>query len=1193
MSEIPALFYHTLFDDASDAIFLIQDGIFTDCNRRACEILDCARTDIIGNTPLAFSVAKQTDGAPSQERIRDTIEGALDGKPQFIRWLCKRSNGSEFYADIKIRRIDLPHGPIIQAILRDTTDLVLAESALKESEERSRAIIEIAADGILAIDAKDKILLANPTLCHLTGYSRDELLGREVTELMPERYRAQHRAGFNHFLATGSPTMPWRNMAFLLKHKTGHEIPVEVSFGEQQVRSGHMFIGVIRDVTEKRLRDQALRDSEARYRALFENMLHGYAYCRMRYVDGIPQDFIYLDVNPAFETLTGLHDVVGKWISEVIPGIRDDNPELFDTYGRVASSGRPEHFETHLPALKIWFSVSVYCPEAEHFVAVFDNITGRKQSMLALESQREYSQMLLDSMAEGMYGVDTRGICTFVNQAMLRMLGYEHTDDLLGRHMHEVIHHSHPDGSPYPQDECRAYQSYLEKKPCHVDNEVFWRKDGSAIPIEYWAYPMYRVGELVGSVVTFQDITQRRQDHEKLLAARQLLQDVIETVPNFIFWKDLQSRYLGCNLAFARMAGLARPEDLIGKDDYAFNWREFAHLYQLDDAATIDSGKSKLNYIEPLSLSDGATRWLETSKVPLRDRQGTVIGVLGVFQDITERIHAEARQRQMATVFESTMEGVMITNAKAGIIAVNHAFTEITGYTEAEVIGKNPRLLQSGRQDVSFFQTMWTSVNETGLWQGELWNRRKNGEIFPEWLTINAVRDEKGQLVNYVGVFSDISQIKDSEAQLAHLAHHDPLTNLPNRLLLNARIEHAIKRAQRDNTNIAILFIDLDRFKTVNDSLGHPIGDVLLQQVARTLSGCVRDEDTIARLGGDEFVVVLEGLTGVDYASNVTKKIQAAIAKPFDLDGDVLYISASIGISLYPSDGEDVATLLKNADAAMYRSKADGGNVFRYYSAELTRSARERLSMEAGLRQGIEAQQFTLYYQPQISVSDGSLIGAEALIRWQHPVSGLISPLRFIPLAEETGLIVPLGEWVLTMACEQTKQWLHTQQANFVMAVNLSARQFQQPDLARRIRAYLEVAGLNPAQLELEITESAIMGQGPEAVAKLRALKDLGVKIAIDDFGTGYSSLAYLRRFPVDTLKIDQSFMRDIPNDIQAMEIATIIIAMGRNLHMKVLAEGVETEAQLAFLTQHGCDHYQGYLYSPPIPAADFERFLR
>jgi diguanylate cyclase (GGDEF)-like protein/PAS domain S-box-containing protein len=726
-----------------------------------------------------------------------------------------------------------------------------------------------------------------------------------------------------------------------------------------------------------------------------------------------------------------------------------------------------------------------------------------------------------------------------------------------------------------------------------VDDEVFWRRDGTSFPVEYWAHTLRRLGETVGSVVTFQNISKRRQAEQKLQDARQMLQHVIDTVPNVVFWKDRDLRYLGCNDAFAHLAGLQRPEEIIGKDDYALVWRKVADLYQRDDAEVISSGTPKLNIIEPMIMEDGATTWLETSKVPLQDAGGETIGVLGVFRDITERMRTEEKLRQAATVFENTMEGVVITNPDGDIVAVNPAFTNITGYSEAEVLGKNPRVRRSERHGKSYYQAMWASIQETGSWRGEIWNRRKTGEVYPEWLSINTVWDETGKITNYVAVFADISQMKRSEAELDHLAHHDPLTELPNRLLLNARLEYAIQRAHRENSSLAVLFLDLDRFKTVNDSLGHPVGDQLLKSVAALLGACVRSEDTVARLGGDEFVILLEGVGDSGAAADIAEKILNALNKRYDLNGQAVFVSASIGISIYPADGRDGTTLLKNADAALYRSKEEGRNTFRFYSAELTRVAHDRLNLESELRRAIEQKEFVLYYQPQVDVSSGAIVGAEALVRWQHPQFGIISPLRFIPLAEETGLILQLGDWVLNAACEQLQTWLDSGLPPITLAVNLSPRQFQHRDLVNQLRTVLDATGLPPRLLELELTEGAIMERGEAAVATLQELKDLGLRLSIDDFGTGYSSLAYLRRFPIDTLKIDRSFMRDIPRDTGAMEIASTIIVMAHNLHMRVLAEGVETREQLDFLQRNGCDSYQGFLSSRPVTAESFEKLLR
>ncbi|HYQ72282.1 MAG TPA: PAS domain S-box protein, partial [Gammaproteobacteria bacterium] len=788
-----------------------------------------------------------------------------------------------------------------------------------------------------------------------------------------------------------------------------------------------------------------LLESEKRYHSLFENMLHGYAYCRMLFEYGAPVDFVIIEINPAFKTLTGLGDVVGKRVCEIIPGFRQRNPEIFESYDRLPMTGATERFEIYVEPLGFWFSVSIHSPAPEHFVAVFDNITRhkkaetvlrdnearykalfhgnsdavylygltpsgepdrfvevnaeacrrlgyseaellnlkpqdidagdidkkrhvtqtlmaegravfeiehvakdgrkipeeisaslielqgrpmalsiardsreRKRALTTLKETQEHSQMLLDTMAEGMYGVDTRGFCTFVNQSFLKILGYEREEDLLGSHIHEMIHHSHADGSHYPSDECRVYRTYRGNRSSHVDDEVFWRRDGTSFPVEYWSHPLQRNGETVGSVVTFQDISSRRLAEEKLQSVRQMLQHIINTVPNYVFWKDRDSVYLGCNEAFAQLACLQHPEEIIGKYDHELAWSKYANQYRRDDAEVISSGTAKLNIVEPMRMRDGSAGWLETSKVPLRDAQGQIIGVLGVFNDITARVHSEEKLRQTAKVFESTMEGIVITNPDAEIIAVNPAFTDITGYSEAEALGKNPRIRQSGRHDRSFYQAMWASLLETGSWRGEIWNRRKTGETYPEWLTINTVSDESGKIANYVAVFADISQIKRSEMELNHLAHHDPLTELPNRLLLDARLEYAIQHAQREGTSLTVLFIDLDRFKIVNDSLGHPAGDQLLRSVAALLSACVRGEDTVARLGGDEFVIVLEGVGDTSVASEMAEKILNNLSKRYDLYGQSVFIGASIGISTYPADGRDSMTLLKNADAAMY-----------------------------------------------------------------------------------------------------------------------------------------------------------------------------------------------------------------------------------------------------------------------------------
>ncbi len=564
------------------------------------------------------------------------------------------------------------------------------------------------------------------------------------------------------------------------------------------------------------------------------------------------------------------------------------------------------------------------------------------------------------------------------------------------------------------------------------------------------------------------------------------------------------------------------------------------------------------------------------------------------FNHMVAEIDKSQRDLQRAAVvFEGTSEGIIITDSKHCIVAVNSAFTHITGYTLPEVSGKNPSILQSGRHDKAFFQAMWRSLTESGKWQGEIWNRRKNGEIYPELLTVNAVRDKSGIITHHVGIFSDISRIKETESKLAHLAHHDPLTGLPNRLLFHDRLEQAVLRAQREVNSTAILFLDLDRFKNINDSMGHAKGDLLLQQVAVRLRRAMRADDTIARLGGDEFVLIVDVLKKKKDAAAVAEHILNQFRQPFDLDGQEVFIDASVGISIYPKDGEDVQTLVRNADAAMYRAKAEGRNNYQFYTSDLTVDVTERLTLENQLRRAIERNEFKLYYQPQFSLHNGGrLEGVEALVRWQQSERGTILPDRFIPVAEETGLIIPIGEWVLRTACNQHQKWVAAGYQPIRMAVNLSTRQFHHPDLIKRITAILEETGMPPAYLELELTESIIMRDTEGTVRMLHELSEMGITLSIDDFGTGYSSLSYMKHFPIDRLKIDQSFVRDITNGELEAEMIIPIIALGHSMKLRVLAEGVEIEEQLRYLREQGCDEAQGYIYSRPLPPEQITRFM-
>lgn len=552
----------------------------------------------------------------------------------------------------------------------------------------------------------------------------------------------------------------------------------------------------------------------------------------------------------------------------------------------------------------------------------------------------------------------------------------------------------------------------------------------------------------------------------------------------------------------------------------------------------------------------------------------------------------QQRLKLSAAVLASTGEGVLITDVKGRIVSVNRAFCEITGFTEAEAIGKTPGMLRSEHQGQDFYRQMWNTLAEGDIWRGEIWNRRKSGEVYPEWLTISAIRDDEGAITHYVGVFSDISSLKQSQERLEHLAHFDSLTDLPNRVLFQDRLGHAIERSSRYHELIGVLILDLDGFKTVNDSLGHPVGDRLLRQVAARLQACVRGEDTVARLGGDEFAVILSGLNDGSDVVEVVRKILASIEQPFDLDGIGAMVGVSIGVAIYPADGQTPTELVRNADAAMYGAKEGGRNTYRFYRTSMTQDAQQRLLREAALRRGIERGEFEVWFQPQISLHSRKVTGAEALLRWRDPERGMVSPAEFIPLAERTGLILQLGEQVLAQVCACASRWRGMDLHFGRLALNVATPQIERGDFANSIRRNLALHDLPADCLEVEITESLIMATS-EARDVLLDIQSFGVTTAVDDFGTGYSSLAYLKELPIDNLKIDRAFVKDLPASSRGVAIASAIIAMAHSLGFRVTAEGIEDEAQLAWLIDAGCDEAQGYFIGRPMPAADFEAWLR
>ncbi|MBC8746831.1 MULTISPECIES: sensor domain-containing protein [Paraburkholderia] len=811
------------------------------------------------------------------------------------------------------------------------------------------------------------------------------------------------------------------------------------------------------------------------------------------------------------------------------------------------------------------------------------------RSARALVRNDERFRSLFDDHTVPMYIID-RDTLRFlaVNKAAIQQYGYTESE-FLGMTIRAIR----------PNSGIGRLETHLHRsadlRQSHTMAGV-WRhrrKDGSIFSVNVSYHALNFMGR-DASFVLADDVTDQINAEAEAQRSNQMLEAVIDNIPQRIFWKDLNSRYLGCNMAFARDAGLAYPEQVVGKTDADLAWRAFADLLTGHDREVVSTGVPKMNF-EVDFVIDGVHRTTVTSKLPFTDGDGQVIGVLGSYTDITERKRADLALRLQSRALDASVNAILITAPSPSgnlIEYVNPAFMRITGYDPAEVIGHDCRVLQRDDRDQEGVALIREALAANREVSAVVRNYRKDGALFWNQLFIAPVPNAEGVITHHIGVINDVTELIRYQEQLEYQANYDGLTRLPNRNLLRDRLEHALVVAQRHHTGVAVVFLDLDGFKNVNDSLGHSVGDRLLGVVAERLARCSRTSDTVARHGGDEFVIVMTDT--VDEQSLITwmERARASIAEPVWLDGTELYVGCSMGASLFPQDGEDAETLMKKADVAMYRAKDMGRNTFQFYQPEMNASAGARLNLERRLRRALRDKEFLLHYQPQVDIGSGQIVGIEALVRWHDPEVGLVPPSSFIPLAEESGLIGPLSEWVLREACRQNKAWQDQGLPPARVSVNLSARVFQQRDIAKLVMQVLDETGLEPKYLELELTESTIMRNAEEAVSMLNELHALGIGLAIDDFGTGYSSLSYLKRFPVDRLKIDRSFVSDIGVSGDDETITSAIIALAHSLKLQVIAEGVETSAQLEFLKERACDEMQGFYFARPLSTEAISELL-
>ncbi|MFH1034601.1 MAG: EAL domain-containing protein [Pseudomonadota bacterium] len=967
-----------------------------------------------------------------------------------------------------------------------------------------------------------------------------------------------------------------------------------IAYLERELRSSQESLGSLRELLAPAAEQAGLALDhlllrEAHYRTLFETANDAIL---------VLADGRILDCNPRALHMfaASRQQLVGCAIMELSPPEQADGQPSRQEGSRLvkqALAGHSQFFAWRLRRLdggEFEAEVSLnrlVLAGQDYLLAVVRDVTARRRTEESLRASEERFRSLSENAPDIIYTLGQDGTFTYVNPAWQRILGHA-PSEVLGRFFVDFV---------LPEDVAQCRESFRrirdEQETLQMTRGLLHKDGGQRLFSMSGSPNLDARGRVIGMVGMLKDVS-KRAAAEKALRKSQASLARAQQMAHLGNWElDLDSGEMTCSDEVFHIYGISEPQTPVRLASFMQSVHQDDRRLvraQLDLAPSLEHPQGLEHRIV---LPDGQTRVVYQLAELVRDDQGRPRNLVGAVQDITERKRSEEHMHLLARIFENTVEGILVTDAAGVIGMVNRAFSTITGYGAEEAIGQTPRLLSSRRQGPEFFQQMWASLLEQGYWQGEIWNRRKNGEAYPEWLAITAIADPQGNTAHYVGVFHDITEIKRSEEQISFQAYHDALTGLPNRLLFKDRLNMALAHAHRQKDGLALLFLDLDNFKNINDSLGHAMGDMLLQAVSSRLVRWVRDEDTVARLGGDEFIMLLVGTHTPDYAVQVASRILETMAEPFKVHNQEFYITASIGITIYPHDASDAESLVANADTAMYRAKADGRNNYKLFTPAMNQQVVLRMDLERSLRRALRRGEFVMHYQPKVELVSGQVVGVEALIRWQRPGVGLVPPMEFIPVAEETGLIVPIGEWALFTACRAAQGWRDQGFSDLRVAVNLSPRQFSQRNLVQTVSRALAQSGLPAGCLELEVTESVVMHSVEDAIVTLEQLSQLGVQLFMDDFGRGYSSLYYLKRFPMHALKIDRSFVSDIVDNPGDASIVDTIISMSRSLNLKVVAEGVETQAQLDFLKGLRCDQMQGFLFSKPLPVEELEELLR
>jgi len=1112
------------------------------------------------------SAGCQDAGEGTRQLSQAGIQGALDGSAQW------------------------PREGKTAMMMKETPDTAnvnpSGDSGAKAQSEhwaaRQDAILRSLAEGVVVLKNR-RYVWGNRAMMEISGYSENELLGQS-TALLYANVDDNERVGKEAY-----PTLAGGGSyegEFLMRRKDLETRWVRVK-GRAVDAADPMqdSIWIIEDITERKQAEQALVDAQniARIGSFEWHPVTG----ELRWSDehfrlwGLqPQS-----VKPSYELFrNGVHP--------------DDAARLEDVLQQALRGGRFYDCE-HRVRLPDGSVCEIHgrgevtfdsAGKAVRMVGTVQDVTERKQAQELLRERDRRYRDLFEGSRDAIAVADMAGLIADCNEAFLQITGYGELAEVKKLTFLDLTppeYHAMETGLLETQLMARGYtdeyeKEYIRKNGARVaiSLRTMLRRDPAGKPLEMWAW------------------IRNIEDGKRLRRANANLQLILNYLPSGVSIIDSNLEMILCNDKFKELLDL--PDELFADG-----------LPSLSTLFRFNAQRGEYGPGDPDEIVDALVKRARLAEPHVFDRarpNGNILEVRGnplpgggfitVHSDNTERKQAEAELRIAAKAFDSS-EGMMITDANSVVLRVNRAFTKITGYTPDEVVGQTPRLLHSGRYDEEFYRAMWATIRRTGSWQGEIWDRRKNGEEYQKWLSISTVFDDAGAVTHYIGMHLDITELKKAQERINELAFYDQLTGLPNRTLLMDRVKQTMAISARSGDYCALLFIDLDNFKTLNDTHGHDMGDALLTQVSSRLTQSVRDGDTVARLGGDEFVVVLTGLNAdaVDAATaveTVARKILTSLKHTFQLKNVTHHSSASIGATMFAGDIATIDELMKQADLAMYQAKEAGRSSFRFFDSDMQSIVKRRAALEEDLHHALEHQQFLLHYQAQV-VGDGRRVtGAEALVRWKHPQRGMVSPADFVPLAEETQVILPLGRWVLETACAQLARWAtRPEMSHLTIAVNVSALEFSQSNFVDEVLGILKRTAANPNRLKLELTESLLVDNLQEVIGKMFALKAKGVGFSLDDFGTGYSSLAYLKRLPLDQLKIDQSFVCDVLTDPNDAAIARTVVALAESLGLDVIAEGVETEDQREFLAASGCHAYQGYLFSRPLPLEGFEQFVQ